>query len=968
MAGVALRANCSESDINSLNKIINGQYRETIKKRARCVILSNQGMLNKDIAETVEFMPRIVGNWIRRFNELGISGLFDIPKPGRRDNANYDLGDRIRALIQEKPPENADSWSAQLLATQLGVSVNVVWSVCRNLGISFQRNRQWTYDTHDEMTPHVTEVVGIFCSDEERAIVVRTDYDNDCTNILRGTFVTHNKDLADEIKVITERKSNESGSQASISLSEILTVATEHATDQRRFADVPMYGYLNDLMDVLPSGHHNNYLVISYSPENNAFSGLNRSGYTFSLASSKEDWLHQAEGFLRTQCNLTMEEEKLVSSLRRYSEGINSKTEPFMWWKRPVANEALPVGTDNIVGSSGKGPEKVLLTENEESVEKQIVPNSTNKPRIDVQIKYTDSYGNETSQILSVTEGLMETQSCDLGSIDSVVEFTENITSHIIPLMDRAAQQLGTMALESVKKNQVLTVVKDTWIETRAGRLPCTITGLAAKTLSPKERLRTRDFLAIEGYCLSTMKSYRSAINVLNMITRRSNMNNNLINFATAYEDEQRIGKEVEEKFNEVCFEALNSAKIKLDEQGVVTDCSPLNETLAAMNCSQTIINVEQHRCTGIDSEAADDLLGKIGHYNEECDTQSQIHGTHAFEDPLHTIYCTVDDVLVHLQSRKVVRKNGHECVKTQGAWVYHTVAHIEVDTPVTQEDGAKQVITRVYTFEAKTQELAFSHILAFLIKNKLTDRYLVFFTDGEETLKTIPDRIFKDWPHVHYMDYYHLKERMSEIFSRAFKPGKIVDDTVELEYFKNGKVKKSSIKKITRSQYYLRILISILWVGNVEEAKAWLEKMTHSSELKANGIEAIKEATGYLERKGARIPCYFLRKLLGLRNTSNSVEISNNILVARRQKKKGCSWAVEGSFACSEITCIYANEDAESYFTNGVISFKLRHRATDPDFIEGLEWIRDMQINIDEGEIITTSYPLYGEDSECAA
>ena len=458
------------------------------------------------------------------------------------------------------------------------------------------------------------------------------------------------------------------------------------------------------------------------------------------------------------------------------------------------------------------------------------------------------------------------------------------------------------------------------------------------------------------------MKSYRTAVDTLNMVTRRSQMNDNLINFSTAYEDEQRIGREIEENYNAVCLEALNSAGVKIDEQGKVMDCSALNETVGEMNDFRRVVDTEQQQCSGMDSKNAEEILGHIDRYNEEHKEQMNIHGVHTFEDPLHTVYCTVDDVLVHLQKKKVVKKNGQECVKTQGTWVYHTVAHIEVDTLVTRQDGTEETVTRVYTFEAKTQELAFSHLLAFLIQNELTQRYLVFFTDGEETLKTIPDRIFKDWPHVHYMDYYHLKERMSEIFSRVFKAGKIVDDTVEPEYFKNGKVKKSSIKMITRSQYYLRELISILWAGNAQEAKTWLENLKHSSELKPKGCNALDEAIGYLERKGNRIPCYHLRKILGLRNTSNSVEIANNILVARRQKKKGCSWAVDGSFACSEITCIFANEEAESYFNNGGIAFSLRHRATDPDFVAGLDWIHDKQVNIEEGKVIDISN-LHCED-----
>ena len=50
-------------------------------------------------------------------------------------------------------------------------------------------------------------------------------------------------------------------------------------------------------------------------------------------------------------------------------------------------------------------------------------------------------------------------------------------------------------------------------------------------------------------------------------------------------------------------------------------------------------------------------LFEQIEHYNEKHEFQAQIHETHVFEDPVHTVYCTADDVLVHLQTRKVVKK-----------------------------------------------------------------------------------------------------------------------------------------------------------------------------------------------------------------------------------------------------------------------------------------------------------------------
>ena len=84
MAGVALRANCNENDINELSRIINGNYNDAIKKRARIILLNSQGSLNKDIAAQVKMTPRLIGDWVRRFNEKGIPGLFAQPKRGRK--------------------------------------------------------------------------------------------------------------------------------------------------------------------------------------------------------------------------------------------------------------------------------------------------------------------------------------------------------------------------------------------------------------------------------------------------------------------------------------------------------------------------------------------------------------------------------------------------------------------------------------------------------------------------------------------------------------------------------------------------------------------------------------------------------------------------------------------------------------------------------------------------------------------
>lgn len=476
------------------------------------------------------------------------------------------------------------------------------------------------------------------------------------------------------------------------------------------------------------------------------------------------------------------------------------------------------------------------------------------------------------------------------------------------------------------------------------GRFPCTVSGPAAQSLRSTERLKTRDFLAIEAL-LSTISSYRRNNDLLNLMTRRCKTNNNLINTFTEYEESVRIGKSIQASFDQLCRDVLRENGIVINDTGEVTDHTSLDPITENIHHPVIQLNTDEELPNDASNQLRE-LQDFVAEHNSKHSSPTQIHGVHTFEDPGRTVYIAVDDVQVHKQNRKVVRKNGRECIKSTEEWIYHSVAYIEVSNYVGNGSDRK-LETKVYMLEASTQTQAYSNVLAFLLYNSLTDYYLVFFADGEETLKTIPDLMFSNWPHVIYMDYYHLEERMKEIFSRAFKPGKIIDDSVQPEHFKNGKVKKSSIQKITRSKYYLRLLISMLWSGNVNYARGWLNSMKTSKELKPGGESAIESALQYLNRKQDRFPCYILRARLNLRNTSNSVEIANNILVARRQKNNGTAWCHPGSFACSESTCIFINEESEGYFKNKIICFTPRKRAEDEGYSSGLSWLHNDDIRI---------------------
>lgn len=434
---------------------------------------------------------------------------------------------------------------------------------------------------------------------------------------------------------------------------------------------------------------------------------------------------------------------------------------------------------------------------------------------------------------------------------------------------------------------------------------------------------------------------------VANLVFRRSEASGDLVSAYTEYEDVLREGARAEASAEASAAAVLAGHGVTLDELGGVRRHEALDAEVGAAfdwddsahGAPRWLVFDPQADPSGLDGDGlalrafADRYNGRFGGEGRDISSPCLLEA-----DPSRFVYVSVDDVLTHRGTRmRMVRKNGRWVQRSEaGDWIFHSVARIDAD-------GLSLVL------EARAQAAMFAQVLAALLANGLQDRTIVFFTDGEESLREGAEAVFSGWPHVLWLDYYHVLENLKGRLSSALRPGKVVDDTVEPQYFKNGKVKKSSIARITRSRYHLREVMSRLWAGNVAGAISYLRELAgRTDELKAGGASELEGAIGYLEKKGSRIPCYALRRHMGLRNSSNPVEIANNALVARRQKKKGMSWSDDGSFALSALTCVFENGCAESFFLRGECPLSLRETAKGrKERRTGLEWMlcEDVQI-----------------------
>jgi transposase len=148
---------------------------QALALRARIVLACAEGGQNKDIAAEMELDRATVGKWRRRFVQHRVDGLHDDPRSGTPrtiDDA------RIEAMIVttlESAPANATHWSSRGMAKASGLSVSSVQRIWRAFGLQPHRIESFKLSTDPDFVAKVRDVVGLYMSPPERAIVLCVD-------------------------------------------------------------------------------------------------------------------------------------------------------------------------------------------------------------------------------------------------------------------------------------------------------------------------------------------------------------------------------------------------------------------------------------------------------------------------------------------------------------------------------------------------------------------------------------------------------------------------------------------------------------------------------------------------------------------------------------------------------------------------------------------------------------------------
>lgn len=144
-------------------------------RRARMILLTEDGMSVRQTAAHVKVTPPAVSNWRKRFREQRLAGLHDALKSGRpRTHDEERIAELLNTALTRRP-KAATQWSVRDLAGETGISKSTVQRYLALFGVQPHRSKSFKLSTDPFFIEKVRDVVGLYLNPPDNALVLCVD-------------------------------------------------------------------------------------------------------------------------------------------------------------------------------------------------------------------------------------------------------------------------------------------------------------------------------------------------------------------------------------------------------------------------------------------------------------------------------------------------------------------------------------------------------------------------------------------------------------------------------------------------------------------------------------------------------------------------------------------------------------------------------------------------------------------------
>ena len=307
---------------------------QRLASRARIVLARAEGLTNKAVAAKLGLAPLRVGKWRGRFVDGRLQGLVDEPRPG----APRKLGDAeveavITRTLETKPPQ-ATHWSTRGMAQALGMSQSAVSRIWRAFGLKPHLQENFKLSADPKFIDKVRDIVGLYLSPPERAIVLCVDEKSQIQALDRT------QPLLPIAPGQAERSTHDYVRHGTTSLFAALNVATGKCYRRHRAREFLRFLEEVDKAVVREAGVEIHLVLDNYGTHKTPAVKrwfLRHLEYHLHFTPTSSSWLNQVERFFgaitqqRVRRGVFRNVPSLESAIRGYLDHHNLAPKPFKW-------------------------------------------------------------------------------------------------------------------------------------------------------------------------------------------------------------------------------------------------------------------------------------------------------------------------------------------------------------------------------------------------------------------------------------------------------------------------------------------------------------------------------------------------------------------------------------------------------------------------------------------------------------
>ncbi|WP_165986923.1 IS630 family transposase [Streptomyces sp. YIM 98790] len=144
--------------------------------RARIVLPCAEGRPNSQVAQELGISRQTVRKWRSRFAADRLEGLVDAPRSGApRRITDEQVESLVARTLDQAPPSGDSHWSTRSMDQAAGMSQSAVSRIWRAFGLKPHIVQTWKLSTDPAFVTKVRDVVGIYLSPPQNALVLAVD-------------------------------------------------------------------------------------------------------------------------------------------------------------------------------------------------------------------------------------------------------------------------------------------------------------------------------------------------------------------------------------------------------------------------------------------------------------------------------------------------------------------------------------------------------------------------------------------------------------------------------------------------------------------------------------------------------------------------------------------------------------------------------------------------------------------------